>query len=65
MFGLVGRAKREGSIYFLPFFIIGVFGRKQVLPLGMRVFLHGFGFDIGHGRDEKTIPFSIFARETL
>ena len=36
--GLVGRANREGSIYFLPFFIIGVFGRKRVLPSGKRVF---------------------------
>ena len=63
--GLVGRANREGSIYFLAFFIIGVFGRKQVLPSGKRVFLHGFGFDIGHGRVQKTIAFSLLSHETL
>ena len=63
--GLVGRANREGSIYFLPFFIIGVFGRKHVLPSGKRVFLHGFGFDIGHGRAQKTIAFSLLSHETL
>ena len=39
---LVGRANREGSIYFLPFFIIGVFGRKQALPPRARVFFARF-----------------------
>ena len=63
--GLVGRANREGSIYFWPFFIIGVFGRKQSLPPRARVFLHGFGFEIGHGRVQKTIAFSLLSHETL
>ena len=63
--GLVGRANREGSIYFLPFFIITVFGRKHVFPSGKRVFWHGFGFDIGHGRVQKTIAFSLLSHETL
>ena len=65
MFGLLGRVNPEGSIYFLPFFIIGVFGRKHVLPPRARVFANGFGFEIGHGRAQKNEAFSILARETL
>ena len=52
--GRSGRANREGSIYFLVFFIIGLFGRKQALPPRARVFANGFGFEIGHGRGKKT-----------
>ena len=36
--GLVGRVNPEGSIYFLPFVIIGEFGRKHVLPPGRGFF---------------------------
>ena len=63
--GLVGRVNPEGSIYFLPFVIIGEFGRKHVLPPRARIFSNGFGFEIGHERSKKNEAFSILACETL
>ena len=63
--GLVGRVNPEGSIYFMPFLIIGEFGRKHVLPPRARIFWNGFGFEIGHGRSQNFEAFSILARETL
>ena len=61
--GRSGRANREGSIYSGGFFIIGVFGRKQALPSGRRVFANGFGFETGHVRGKKC--FNFLSRETL
>ena len=40
--GLVGRANREGSIYFLPFFIIGCVWAKTRTSLGEEGFFARF-----------------------
>ena len=63
--GACGQGQPGGVRKFFGFFRIGVFGRKQVLPSGSRFVSHCFGFDIGHGKGQKTLAFSFLSRETL
>ena len=64
--GRLGRANREGSMYFLAFFHNRSAWAKTGAALGEEgVFANGFGFEIGHGRGKKTKAFSILSRETL
>ena len=56
----MGRANRGGVYIFFAVFHNRSVWAKTRSSLGEEGFLHGFGFDIGHGRVQKPIAFSLF-----